>query len=160
MNPTRQTGRIVAGLILGLLAIEAIAHGDVTPHPVDTSSLKPVGKEWVLPNPYRGNAKAAAVGATGYLHNCAGCHGLNAITGGVAPDLLKMDQECLGMASKDQQASCLKDADEYFKDITLSGKKTTDGRYTMPAYVGVFTQEAVWAIRAYIDARSVEEMGK
>lgn len=160
MNPTRKTGRIVAGLILGLLAIEAIAHGDVTPHPVDTSSLKPVGKEWVLPNPYRGNAKAAAIGATGYLHNCAGCHGLNAITGGVAPDLLKMDQECLGMASKDQQASCLKDADEYFKDITLSGKKTTDGRYTMPAYDGVFTQEAVWAIRAYIDARSVEEMGK
>ena len=25
----------------------------------------------------------------------AGCHGLNAITGGVAPDLLKLDADCL-----------------------------------------------------------------
>ena len=160
MNQTRKPGRIVVGLILGLLAVEAIAHGDVTPHPVDTSSLKPVGKEWVFPNPYRGDDKAAAAGAAGYLHNCAGCHGLNAITGGVAPDLLKMNQECLGMASKEQQAACLKDGDEYFKDITMSGKKTADGRYTMPAYGEVFTQEAVWAIRAYIDSRAIEEMAK
>jgi cytochrome c-550 PedF len=145
---------------LGLLVAEALAHGDVTPHAVDTSSLQPVGKEWVAANPYRGNEKAVAVGADGYLHNCAGCHGLNANSGGVAPDLLLLTKDCLGMTSKDQQASCLKDTDEYFKEITLNGKKTSDGRYVMPAYSSVFTQEAVWAVKTYTDARTVEENAK
>ena len=79
---------LIAGLFLGFAALDVQAHGDVTPHPVDTSSLPPLGKDWILPNPYRGSEKAVAVGAIGYLHNCAGCHGLNAESGGVAPDLL------------------------------------------------------------------------
>lgn len=58
------------------------------------------------------------------------------------------------------QASCLKDADGYFKDITLKGKKNGDGRFTMPAHDAVFTQEAVWAIKAYIDLRTVEDMAR
>ena len=160
MNKMRKHSGLVLGLLLGLLAIEALAHGDVTPHPVDTSSLPPVGKEWVESNPYRGNEKAVAVGAEGYLHNCAGCHGLNASSGGVAPDLLLLTKDCLGMASKDQQAACLKDSDAYFKEITLIGKKTSDGRYVMPAYGSVFTQEAVWAIKTYTDARTIEENSK
>ena len=114
MHVTKTHVGLVFGLLLGLATLEAFAHGDVTPHPVDTSSLPPLGKEWVLPNPYRGNEKAVAVGATGYLHNCAGCHGLNANSGGVAPDLLLLTKDCLGMASKDQQAACLKDTDEFF----------------------------------------------
>lgn len=151
---------LALGLVFGLFAGQAMAHGDVTPHPVDTSSLKPIGQEWVSPNPYRGNPKAVEVGAEGYAHNCAGCHGLNAQSGGVAPDLLALDKDCLDMASKDQQSSCLKDADEYFKDITLHGKKNGEGRFTMPAYSSVFTQEAVWAIKAYIDSRTFESNGK
>ena len=152
-----------AALALGLywcLSTNVLAHGDVTPHPVDTSTLKPLGAEWVEPNPYRGNEKAVSVGAVGYEHNCAGCHGLNAESGGVAPDLLLLDKDCLGMASQNQQSACLKDTDDYFKDITLHGKKNGEGRFTMPAYASVFTQEAVWAIKAFIDSRTFEENAK
>lgn len=148
------------GAVLALVSAEGFAHGDVTPHPVDTTGLKPVGKEWLPANPYRGDKKAIEIGAEGYLHNCAGCHGLNAESGGVAPDLLVADRECLDMADKKKQESCLKDTDDYFKAIVLSGKKTSDGRVTMPAYDGVFTQEAVWAVKSYIDARTAENMAK
>jgi len=148
---------LVVGFFLVSIAFDAMAHGDVTPHPVDTSSLKPLGTAWIQPNPYRGDEKAVLVGAGGYMHNCAGCHGLNAVSGGVAPDLLKLDNDCLDMPSKAQQASCLNDVDGYFKDVTLKGTKTSDGRSTMPAYEAVFTQEAVWAIKAYIDSRTLEE---
>lgn len=160
MQNLKKIPSLIVTLFLLSVAFEAHAHGDVTPHPVDTSSLDPLGAEWIVPNPYRGNEKAVAVGAVGYLHNCAGCHGLNAISGGVAPDLLKLDNECLDLASKLKQAACLKDADVYFKDLTLNGKKNGEGRSTMPGYAGVFTQEAVWAIRAYVDSRTLEERAK
>lgn len=159
MHPVMSPRGLAIGLFLGLLAIKAFAHGDVTPHPVDTSSLQPLGQEWVESNPYRGNEKAVAVGATGYAHNCAGCHGLNAESGGMAPDLLVLAKDCVDMA-KEQQSACLKDSDDYFKDITLRGKKNGEGRFTMPAYGSVFTQEAVWAIKAYLDSRTFEANGK
>ena len=147
--------RGVFALALGLFAVGVQAHGDVTPHPVDTSGLKALGGDWLDANPYRGDEKAIEIGAEGYLHNCAGCHGLNAVSGGIAPDLLLLDVDCLGMAESGK-ASCLTDTDEYFKDIVLNGKKTSDGRVTMPGYESVFTQEAVWAIKAYIDERTIE----
>jgi len=160
MQKIRKFAILMVGLVLVSITVDALAHGDVTPHPVDTSSLKALGTEWIEPNPYRGDEKAISVGAVGYLHNCAGCHGLNAESGGVAPDLLKLDTDCLDMASKVKQASCMKDTDDYFKGITLRGKKNSEGRFTMPAYEGVFTQEAVWAIKAYIDSRTLEENAK
>jgi cytochrome c-550 PedF len=147
-----------AGLAAGLLmlaGLQALAHGDVTPHPVDTKGLPSLGKEWVA-NPWRGDAKAVAAGAIGYMHNCAGCHGLNAESGGVAPDLLLVAKDCVDMTGQNK-IDCFKDSDDYFKGITLEGKKTSDGRYTMPGYASVFTQEAVWAIKAYIDQRTEQE---
>ena len=149
---------VTLGMILGLVAVNAWAHGDVTPHPLETSNLPQLGKEWV-DNPYRGNADAIEVGKVGYLHNCAGCHGLNGISGGVAPDLLKVTADCAGMA-KSAQPACLKETDDYFKDIVMDGKKTSDGRYTMPGYGSVFTQEAVWALKSYLDQRTIEEAAK
>lgn len=143
------------GLFALLFSFQALAHGDVTPHPLDTTGLQPVAPGSGYVNPYRGNAKAIAIGADGYLHNCAGCHGLNAVSGGVAPDLLALAKDCVGM-KKEQQATCLNDTDEYFRDITLNGKKTGEGRYTMPGYRSVFTEEAVWAIKSYLDARTSE----
>lgn len=156
MHKKYRWASMLAGLAMGLISVAASAHGDVTPHPVDTSSLKALGADWRDANPYRGDKKAIKVGAEGYKHNCAGCHGLNVESGGMAPDLLKIDADCLGMAA-DQKDSCLKDADEYFKDVVLSGKKNSEGRFTMPAYDSVFTQEAVWAIKAYVDARTLED---
>jgi cytochrome c-550 PedF len=146
---------LIAAAALGL-SLAALAHGDVTPHPIDTTGLKALGADWQATNPYRGNAKAVAVGAEGYEHNCAGCHGLNAVSGGVAPDLLKLDTECLHAPNPAKRDSCMADTDDYFKDITLHGKKNSEGRYTMPAYESVFTQEAVWALRTYIDQRTLE----
>jgi cytochrome c-550 PedF len=151
---------LVIGVFLVVFMLRAFAHGDVTPRPIDTSSLNPIGKEWVPTNPYRGNAKAVEVGAEGYMHNCAGCHGLNAESGGMAPDLLKLAADCVGMTDKSKQDACYADTDDYFKSITLSGKKNSEGRYTMPAYNAVFTQEAVWAVKAYIDSRTQEESNK
>jgi mono/diheme cytochrome c family protein len=39
----------------------------------------------------------------------------------------------------------------------LEGRKNSEGRETMPGYSSVFTQEAVWAIKAYLDQRTAEE---
>lgn len=61
----------------------------------------------------------------------------------MAPDLLKLTADCLGM-SGDGQASCINDTDAYFRDIVLHGKKNREGRVTMPGDEAVFTQEAVW----------------
>jgi len=144
-----------ATVLMALAPVFAEAHGDVTPHPVDTSTLKQLGSDWLDADPYRGDAKAIEIGAEGYKHNCAACHGLNAVSGGMAPDLLTLTTDCLGMAD-DSKASCLNDTDEYFKDVVLSGKKNSEGRVTMPGYESVFTQEAVWAIKAYLDKRTVE----
>lgn len=145
-----------AGLML-LAAAEALAHGDVTPHPVDTTGLPPLGATWVDANPYRDNAKAIEIGSVGYYHNCAACHGLNAEAGGMAPDLLQIAKDCVTMTSPANKASCFKDSDDYFKGVVLEGRKNSEGRETMPSYSGVFTQEAVWAIKAYLDKRTAEE---
>ena len=156
MNTLPVTRSLVFALaaLIGLISTEVGAHGDVTPHPIDTKELKSLGGESLSANPYRGDAKAAKVGAEGYKHNCAGCHGLNLESGGIAPDLRNMVRECYDMASESSQESCLKDGDEYFKELVLHGKKNGEGRYTMPAYGEVFTEEAVWAVKAYVDQGS------
>lgn len=151
--------RLLLGLLAGCVAFGALAHGDVTPHPVDTTGLKTLGTTWQDSNPYRGDAQAAAAGATGYAHNCAGCHGLNAESGGMAPDLLKLGDECRHITVAKRQAACQQEGDDYFREIVLHGRKNSEGRYVMPAYDGVFTQEAVWAVKTYIDARSAETHG-
>ncbi|MCI4677719.1 cytochrome c-550 PedF [Rhodoblastus acidophilus] len=147
---------LAAGFLL-LASVEVMAHGDVTPHPVDTTGLPPLGKTWVDSNPYRGNAKAIAIGSVGYYHNCAACHGLNAEAGGMAPDLLQIAKDCVTETSAEEKASCFKDSDDYFKGVVLEGHKNSEGRVTMPSYSSVFTQEAVWAIKAYLDKRTADE---
>lgn len=152
---------IVAILVGGCLAApRAGAHGDVTPHPVDTTGLPVLGASWAPANPFRGNAKAIAIGAVGYAHNCAGCHGLNGVSGGMAPDLLQLANDCVGMSAPKDKDACLKDSDDYFKTSVLDGKKNSEGRFTMPSYAPVFSQEAVWAIKAYLDQRTAEEAAK
>ncbi|WP_374545089.1 cytochrome c-550 PedF [Rhodoblastus sp.] len=150
---------LVAGVLM-MAAGAAMAHGDVTPHPVDTTGLSPLGATWADSNPYRDNAKAIEIGSVGYYHNCAACHGLNAEAGGMAPDLLQLAKDCPTMTTPASKASCFKDSDDYFKGVVLEGRKNSEGRETMPAYDGVFTQEAVWAIKAYLDKRTAEEAAK
>ncbi len=135
------TIRLLSSMVLltGLLAAPLVqAHGDVTPQPVDVSTLKPLGEKLLEENPYVGDKEAIRVGEIGYAKNCARCHGLHAVSGGVAPELRAMEND--------------KETDKYFLDFTLNGKKR-NGKEYMPAFHGIMAQEAIWAIRSYIQAQ-------
>ena len=135
--------KTAALLLAGLLASSLVqAHGDVVPQPVDVSTLKPLGEKFLDENPYRGNKEAIQeairVGEVGYAKNCARCHGLHAVSGGVAPELRLMDSD--------------KENDKFFLEMTLHGK-SRNGRVYMPAFQGIMAQEAIWAIRSYIEVQ-------
>ncbi|MBL8847559.1 MAG: cytochrome c-550 PedF [Hyphomicrobium zavarzinii] len=138
----------VAALAAAILLIatdntRVLAHGDVTPQPIDTAGLEPLGDEWRKENPYRDNAKAIEIGESGYTQNCARCHGLEVISGGLAPDLRHLDKGPVG--------------DEWFMERIRHGAKKTDGTTIMPAFEGTFSQEAMWAIRAYVESKFSEQ---
>jgi cytochrome c len=70
---------------------------------------------------------------------------LEAISGGIAPDLRKLPID--------------KESDIYFRDSVLRGK-VRNGAVYMPPFEGIMSQEAIWAIRSYIDTRhEVEAAG-
>ncbi len=135
--------RLFIAAILACLAFapglntDLYAHGDVTPQPIDTAGLDPLKEgEWLAENPYVGNAKAIEIGTSGYNQNCARCHGLGAVSGGLAPDLRYLE---LG-----------KSGDEWFLERIRHGAKKPDGSTMMPAFEGLINQEAMWAIRSYL----------
>lgn len=135
---------LAAAAFVGLTSL-AFGHGDVTPQPVDVTGLKPVGTEWLKENPYRADEAqkklAVEIGASGYNQNCARCHGLEVISGGLAPDLRYLDEGKLG--------------DEWFMERVRLGY-TQNGVTKMPKFEGIFSQEAMWAIRSYIESRPQE----
>lgn len=123
-------------MVLAFAAGLAHGHGDVTPQAVDTSALKQLGSEWQTVNPYRDNADAIRIGDSAFNQNCARCHGLGAVSGGIAPDLRKLDIE--------------PETDEYFIG-RVRGGVTRNGAVYMPPFEGTLTQEAMWAIRAWLE---------
>jgi cytochrome c-550 PedF len=125
-----------------------MAHGNVTPQAVNVDSLKPLGEEWLEENPYRGEAEAIKVGASGYNQNCARCHGLEVISGGITPDLRKLNSP--------DEFDTLQESDEWFMTRIRHGA-VIDGRVYMPPFEGILSQEAMWAIRSYIDTRKFTE---
>jgi cytochrome c-550 PedF len=141
------TARFATALLTAFMMIAgsqmAFSHGDVTPQPIDTEGLDPLGPEWRTLNPYVGNAKAIEIGTSGYNQNCARCHGLEAISGGIAPDLRKLETGPTG--------------DDWFINRIRNGAKKSDGTTIMPGFETVFNQEAMWAIRAYLVSVHVEE---
>ena len=139
----RKKLRLAGGMLLGLaLAGGAFAHGDVQPQPVNTDGLDALGAEWKAENPYRGNAKAVAIGDSGYNQNCARCHGLQVISGGLAPDLRHLEKG--------------KDGDEWFSQ-RVQGGAIINGVTKMPSFAGVISQEGLWAIRSYIESVHVDD---
>ncbi|MGD9833594.1 MAG: cytochrome c-550 PedF [Piscinibacter sp.] len=130
----------------------AWAHGDVTPQAVDTSSLPKLGDDWRGENPFRKNEAAIKVGSSAYNQNCARCHGLEAISGGIAPDLRKLDNECATLKDDRKKAACVKDIDDYFAGSVRRGK-VRNGAVYMPPFEGILNQEAVWSIKAYLETR-------
>ena len=134
---------VIAGLACGLPS-GLRAHGDVTPQPIDVTGLPPLKEgEWLTENPYRGDAKAKEIGASGYNQNCARCHGLQVISGGLAPDLRYLELGNTG--------------DEWFIQRIRHGAKKPDGSAMMPAFEGLFSQEAMWAIRTFLESEHQEQ---
>lgn len=130
----------------------AFAHGDVVPQAVDTQSLPQLGDPWREENPYRGNKEAAALGASAYNQNCARCHGLEAISGGIAPDLRLLDRDCMDQKNPAKKQACFKETDAYFLASVRRGK-VRNGAVYMPPFEGILSQEAVWALKAYLETR-------
>lgn len=134
---------VLAGLSLSSLAL---AHGDVTPQAVDTKGLEPLGKEWRDTNPYRKpyakHDLAVEIGASAYNQNCARCHGLEAKSGGIAPDLRLLETGAEG--------------DEWFKEQVINGA-VRDGAVYMPKMADFISQEGLWAIRSYLESVHVDE---
>lgn len=134
---------IAAGCIA--IPVQILAHGDVAPQAVNTDALPDVGEEWLTENPYRAEAvgedvwlQAVKIGDSGFNQNCARCHGLGAVSGGLAPDLRFLEAEEYG--------------DEWYAERFREGF-TQNGITKMPAFGEVLGQKAAWAIRTYIETR-------
>ena len=127
---------LLLSISLLLIAGKAFAHGDAQPQPIDVSTLEPLGDEWLESNPYRGNEEAIKIGKAGYTSNCARCHGLGAVSGGISPDLRELDEGDEG--------------DEWFIYRIRNGA-IRNGITYMPAFEGIFSQEAMWAIRSWVE---------
>lgn len=135
-------------MLAGLVAATGLAwaHGDVAPQPVNTDALPDVGEEWLPENPYRNMGEevwqsAIDIGASAYNQNCARCHGLGAVSGGLAPDLRFLEAEEFG--------------DEWFVERFQFGY-TQNGTTKMPAFGELLGQKAAWAIRTYVETRPDE----
>lgn len=109
---------------------------------VDTSGLKPIGPDWVGEDPYRGEKRAVEIGSMAYNNNCARCHGLEVKSGGFNPDLRYLPTGSEG--------------DAIFLMRMQNGAQE-NGRILMPKFDGILPQEALWAIRTYVEVKHVDE---
>lgn len=141
IRPLLAAAGLTAMVFVVTLPHAARSHGDVTPQPVDTTGLEALGPEWRTENPFRGNEAAIKVGKSAYNQNCARCHGIDAISGGIAPDLRALDDNAEG--------------DQWFINRVRKGAMI-NGDVKMPPFEKLMNQEAMWAIRAYIDSRPTE----
>lgn len=141
-----------AAALAALATTAALAHGDVTPQAVDTKELPSLGNQWRAENPYRKNEAAIRIGTSAYNQNCARCHGLEAISGGIAPDLRKLDNDCAGLKDAARKASCQKEMDDYYVSTVRRGK-VRNGAVYMPPFEGTLNQEAMWSIKSYLETR-------
>lgn len=140
------TRSLAVAALFVLSGTQVFGHGDVAPQPVNTDALPDVGEEWLEENPYRDagpevwNA-AIEIGDSGYNQNCARCHGLGVVSGGLAPDLRFLEAEI--------------DGDEWYVERFVNGY-TQNGITKMPAFGELLGQKAAWAIRTYIETRPDE----
>lgn len=126
------------------------AHGDVIPQPVDTKTLPALGAAWRDENPFRGQKEAINIGTSAYAENCARCHGLQAQSGGIAPDLRLLDRDCIDLKSDEKKQACYKETDKYFL-LSVRHGKVRNGAVYMPPFEGILNQEAMWSIKAYLE---------
>lgn len=141
----RHVAGIASLLVFSQLMVvkTSLGHGDVQPQSVETEGLEDLPEDIALENPYRtmGGEQyelAKEIGASAYNTNCARCHGLEAISGGIAPDLRMLEDGEFG--------------DEWFMERVRKGY-SQNGAYKMPPFENVLSQEAMWAIRSYTEAQ-------
>jgi len=151
---TIRNALLMTGLLAGFISAGSVwAHGNVVPQAVETQGLTPIkdagvpvdADGWAAANPYRASPerdKALEIGSSAYNQNCAACHGLEAKSGGIAPDLRMLDVGETG--------------DEWFVERVRHGA-VRDGRVYMPKMADYLSQEALWAVRTYLDSVHVEE---
>jgi cytochrome c-550 PedF len=133
------------GLVVLVSVANVWAHGDVTPQPIDTTGLEPIKDSdttFAEKNPYSGNPRAIEIGKHAFAQNCARCHGIDAISGGIAPDL----REKLPLGAE---------GDEIFRERMVNGAIRNGVTY-MPKFEGVVKQEGLWAIRSWLETVSVD----
>ncbi|QBM19110.1 hypothetical protein MARI_32530 [Marinobacter sp. JH2] len=137
MTMPRLITSFIATVLAGAAGL-AMAHGNVTPQPVNTGNLPELGDEIYMENPFReGNelgefqGEAAKIGESAYAGNCASCHGIRAMSGGLTPDLRELTEW----------------DDEYY--ITRVRNGTDRG---MPSWKKSMDQSAMWAIRTYVES--------
>lgn len=135
--------RIILGAGFCIAPQLALSHGDAAPQAVDTTGLPELPAEMATANPWRGADGdllfiAVDVGAKGFNSNCARCHGLEAISGGLAPDLRYLEADEWG--------------DEWYLARVLKGYEQ-NGAVKMPPFEDILSQEAIWAIRLYVETR-------
>jgi cytochrome c-550 PedF len=146
MKITMGQGTVALAIALTVaLTTPLFAASNGEPVAIDVTGLKPVGAEWLKENPYWGDAAmkdlAITIGASGYNQNCARCHGLEVISGGLAPDLRYLELN--------------KDGDEWFME-RIRGGYAQNGVTKMPKFEGIFSQEAMWAIRTFLASKHEE----
>lgn len=127
-------------LVIGVSAIPVL--GDEAPKQVDTKGLQKLGDEWKEKNPLEGNKTAIEVGAAAYNSNCARCHGLEMISGGIVPDLRHVP---LGQ-----------EGDDLFKTRMQKGAQH-NGTTVMPVFNGLLPQETLWSIRSFMVSKHIED---
>ena len=146
----------IGTLMLTGLTGQVFSHGNVTPQGADSSSMPEIvdgdteQDGWVFQNPYREldadtKHKVIEFGQSAYANNCAGCHGLEAQSGGISPDLRELDPESF-------------DDDEWFVERLRFGSSKG-----MPALGGIpegqdkpiLDQKTLWAIKTYVEQRRV-----
>jgi cytochrome c-550 PedF len=133
--------------LLSICSFGISAHGPVTPQAINTSTLPTLGEEWEDTNPYRAKegevmTEILRVGASAYNQNCARCHGLGGISGGIAPDLRQLPADY--------------DGDEWFIYRVQNGA-VRNGAVYMPKMTEHLNQEALWSIRTWLESVSDEE---
>ena len=85
---------------------------------------------------------AAEIGQSAFGQNCARCHGLEAISGGIAPDLRYLEKGDSG--------------DEWFI-MRFQHGSSHDGKVYMPPIGEILGQKAGWAIRTWLETKHVDE---
>lgn len=140
-------GRSYLIALLSVCSFSVLGHGAVTPQSIDTSTLPQLDEEWADTNPYRdleGDTlkEVIRVGDSAYNQNCARCHGLGGISGGIAPDLRALPADY--------------DGDEWYIYRVQNGA-VRNGAVYMPKMTEHLNQEALWAIRTWLESVSAKQ---